>query len=120
MNEWKNRGRGVAWVTRVWLNGMAWCVQTGAIALFEVMRVTGCLEWIVQGLKTLSAGNKVAEVFLISWAFVYLIEGASGFGKQLNGIGGALGTLMEIEDTSCMRHRHTNCFSCSDTRATGP
>ena len=53
----------------------------GAITLFEVMELTGCLTGIIHGLKAVSAGNAVAEVFLIGWAFVYLIEGASGFGK---------------------------------------
>jgi len=34
-------------------------------------------------IKSLSAGHPVAEVFLIGWAFAYLVEGASGFGTPV-------------------------------------
>lgn len=33
--------------------------------------------------RSLSSGHPVAEVFLIGWAFVYMIEGASGFGTPV-------------------------------------
>lgn len=32
---------------------------------------------------TLCAGHPVAEVFLIGWSFVYLLEGTSGFGTPV-------------------------------------
>lgn len=34
-------------------------------------------------IKDLSGGHPVAEVYLISWAFAYLVEGASGFGTPV-------------------------------------
>lgn len=55
-------------------------IITGAICLFSTMQHTQCLPWIVEKIKYLSGGQRVAEVFLIGWAFAYLIEGASGFG----------------------------------------
>lgn len=33
--------------------------------------------------RSLSSGHPVAEVFLIGWAFVYMMEGASGFGTPV-------------------------------------
>lgn len=33
--------------------------------------------------RTLSSGHPVAEVFLIGWAFAYMIEGCSGFGTPV-------------------------------------
>jgi lactate permease len=33
--------------------------------------------------KGFSQGHPVAEVFLIGWAFAYMIEGASGFGTPV-------------------------------------
>jgi lactate permease len=35
---------------------------------------------MVKTVRALSQHHPVAEVFLIAWAFMYLIEGASGFG----------------------------------------
>lgn len=52
----------------------------GAIALFESMKLTPVLDWTRMMLKKLSQGNKAGELFLIAWAFSYLIEGCSGFG----------------------------------------
>jgi lactate permease len=34
-------------------------------------------------IRVLCAGHPVAEVFLIAWAFSYMIEGASGFGAPV-------------------------------------
>ena len=33
--------------------------------------------------RSLSSGHPVAEVFLIGWAFAYMIEGCSGFGTPV-------------------------------------
>lgn len=52
----------------------------GAIALFESMKLTPVLSWTRYTLKRFSRGNKIGEMFLIAWAFSYLIEGCSGFG----------------------------------------
>ena len=51
----------------------------GAIVLFKVMRNTGSLEVINQWLNSVT-DNKVAQLMIIGWSFVFLIEGASGFG----------------------------------------
>lgn len=50
-------------------------VTFGAILLFEVMAATGCLQYMMGHVRRLSAGNRVAEVFLIGWAFAYTISG---------------------------------------------
>mmetsp|Transcript_26710 Transcript_26710/g.106953 ORF Transcript_26710/g.106953 Transcript_26710/m.106953 type:complete len:649 (+) Transcript_26710:76-2022(+) len=52
----------------------------GAICLFEALKMTRVLDWLTGKLRTFSRGNQTAEVFLIAWAFAYLIEGCSGFG----------------------------------------
>ncbi|GMH40024.1 hypothetical protein BSKO_07928 [Bryopsis sp. KO-2023] len=58
-------------------------IIAGAILLFSTMQHTMCLPWIIQKIKSLSGGHPVAEIFLIGWAFAYLIEGASGFGTPV-------------------------------------
>lgn len=42
-----------------------------------------CLPWMIARISELSGNHPVAEVFLIGWAFSYLIEGASGFGTPV-------------------------------------
>eukprot|EP01025_Chloroclados_australasicus_P003894 TRINITY_DN10928_c1_g3_i4.p1 TRINITY_DN10928_c1_g3~~TRINITY_DN10928_c1_g3_i4.p1 ORF type:complete len:353 (-),score=27.17 TRINITY_DN10928_c1_g3_i4:103-1161(-) len=55
----------------------------GAILLFTTMEATLCMPFITQQIKNLSKGHPVAEVFIIAWAFAYMIEGASGFGTPV-------------------------------------
>lgn len=55
----------------------------GAMFLFETMEVTNCLSWFTMMLKQLSAGHPIAEIMLISFAFEYVVEGASGFGTPV-------------------------------------
>lgn len=84
----------------------------GAILLFAVMEETLCLPWIIQTIKQLSGGHPVAEVLLIGWAFVSLIEGASGFGTPV-----ALGAPM----LAALGHDPFLCVVCllvMDTMAT--
>ncbi|CAD7695229.1 unnamed protein product [Ostreobium quekettii] len=64
----------------------------GAILLFSTMQYTMCLPYIIEQIKGGTNGHPVAEVFLIGWAFAYLIEGASGFGTPV-----ALGAPMLVE-----------------------
>ncbi|KAJ8601526.1 hypothetical protein CTAYLR_008017 [Chrysophaeum taylorii] len=52
----------------------------GAICLFEALKMTGALDWLTSKLREFSRGAQAAQVFLIAWAFAYLIEGCSGFG----------------------------------------
>ncbi|KNC85807.1 hypothetical protein SARC_02032 [Sphaeroforma arctica JP610] len=52
----------------------------GAMYLFKIMEVTGCMPWIMRELKILSKGHPVAEFMLIGYCFAYLVEGVSGFG----------------------------------------
>jgi hypothetical protein len=40
-------------------------VTFGAVLLFEVMAVTGCLQYIMGHVRRMSAGNRIAEVFLM-------------------------------------------------------
>ena len=49
----------------------------------QTMHHTKCLPWMMAQIKALSGGHPVAEVFLISWSFAYLVEGASGFGTPV-------------------------------------
>ena len=42
-----------------------------------------CLPWMMAKVRNLSSGHPVAEVFLIGWAFAYMIEGCSGFGTPV-------------------------------------
>eukprot|EP00892_Ulva_mutabilis_P009417 jgi/Ulvmu1/6848/UM031_0053.1 len=58
-------------------------IIAGAICLFQAMEQTKCLPWMMARVRSLSSGHPVAEVFLIGWAFVYMIEGASGFGTPV-------------------------------------
>jgi L-lactate permease len=44
------------------------------------MCVLQCLLWMVTRVRALTQQHPVAEVFLIAWAFLYLVEGASRFG----------------------------------------
>eukprot|EP00775_Hariotina_reticulata_P004958 gene4958-5199_t len=73
-------------------------IISGAIMLFQTMHHTKCLPWMMGQIKNLSAGHPVAEVFLIGFAFAYLVEGASGFGTPPAAAGfafwptGAVGT----------------------------
>ena len=52
----------------------------GAIVLFESAEATKCLAWIMEFIRVLTRQHRVAEVFLIGWSFVVMVEGASGFG----------------------------------------
>lgn len=54
-------------------------IIAGAIFLFRTMEATGSLAVIRQWLNTVSE-NKIAQLMIVGWAFVFLIEGASGFG----------------------------------------
>lgn len=58
-------------------------VVFGAILLFQSMQYTKCMPWMMLHVKRLSAGNPVAEVFLIGWAFAYMLEGIGGFGAPV-------------------------------------
>eukprot|EP00931_Biecheleriopsis_adriatica_P051511 TRINITY_DN29888_c0_g1_i1.p1 TRINITY_DN29888_c0_g1~~TRINITY_DN29888_c0_g1_i1.p1 ORF type:complete len:638 (-),score=82.85 TRINITY_DN29888_c0_g1_i1:68-1981(-) len=55
----------------------------GAVVLFKAMELTGCLTWLVQMMKSVTQSNPVAEAMLIGHAFVYIVEGASGFGTPV-------------------------------------
>jgi L-lactate permease len=50
-------------------------VTFGAVLLFEVMTVTGCLQYIMGHVRRMSAGDRIAEVFLIGWGFAYTVSG---------------------------------------------
>eukprot|EP00127_Corallochytrium_limacisporum_P007354 Clim_evm6s248 gene=Clim_evmTU6s248 len=47
------------------------------------MAATRTLDWIISHIKDLTAGNAIAEVYLILWAFEYLLEGTAGFGTPV-------------------------------------
>jgi lactate permease len=51
----------------------------GAIFLFRTMEATGSLALIRRWLNQLTE-NRVAQLMIVGWAFMFLIEGASGFG----------------------------------------
>ncbi|WOI37483.1 L-lactate permease [Alteromonas sp. CI.11.F.A3] len=54
-------------------------IIAGAIFLFKCMEVTGALAILRKALDGVSA-NPVAQLMIVGWAFMFLIEGASGFG----------------------------------------
>jgi len=54
-------------------------IIAGAIFLFKCMEVTGALAILRQSLDSVSA-NPIAQLMIVGWAFMFLIEGASGFG----------------------------------------
>ena len=54
-------------------------IVAGAILLFKIMAAGGALVTMRGWLNTISA-EPVAQLMVIGWAFVFLIEGASGFG----------------------------------------
>ena len=54
-------------------------IIAGAIFLFKTMEVTGGLAIIKQWLNQVS-DNKVAQIMIVGWSFVFLLEVASGFG----------------------------------------
>ncbi|KAF8058833.1 L-lactate permease [Scenedesmus sp. PABB004] len=58
-------------------------VVFGAILLFRTMEQTKCMPWMMAHTKRLSAGNPVAEVMLIGWAFACMLEGIGGFGAPV-------------------------------------
>ena len=51
----------------------------GAIFLFRTMEASGAMNTIRSWLNSVTP-NKVAQLMIVGWAFVFLIEGASGFG----------------------------------------
>jgi len=51
----------------------------GAIILFRTMETTGAMQTVRAWLDGVTA-NPVGQLMLVGWAFVFLIEGASGFG----------------------------------------
>lgn len=55
-------------------------IAAGAISLFAVMDATLCTPYIIEKIKFLCNAHPVAEVFIIGWAFVFILEGAAGFG----------------------------------------
>ncbi len=58
-------------------------MKIGQISHSWVCGGAQCLPWIMGQIKDLSGGHPVSEVYLISWAFAYLVEGASGFGTPV-------------------------------------
>ncbi|KAF8060283.1 L-lactate permease [Scenedesmus sp. PABB004] len=54
-----------------------------AILVFEAMHHTACLPWMMAAVKSLSAGQPLAEVFLIAWAFAYMVSGVGGFNTPI-------------------------------------
>ena len=54
-------------------------IIAGAIFLFKCMEITGALAILRKALDGVSA-NPVAQLMIVGWAFMFLIEGASGFG----------------------------------------
>jgi L-lactate permease len=54
-------------------------IVAGAIFLFETMEATMCLPYMMREMKHLTGGHPVAEAMLI-FPFVYMLEGAAGFG----------------------------------------
>lgn len=65
-------------------------IVAGAIFLFETMEATLCLPYMMREMKHLTGGHPAAEAMLV-FAFVYMLEGASGFGTPA-----ALGAPMLI------------------------
>jgi lactate permease len=51
----------------------------GAIILFRTMEAAGAMDLVRRWLDGLT-GNPVGQLMVVGWAFVFLIEGASGFG----------------------------------------
>ncbi|GAB0488802.1 hypothetical protein MMPV_000011 [Pyropia vietnamensis] len=58
-------------------------IVAGAMTLFAVMDVTGCLSWATASLAGVTGGHPVAEAMLIGWSFGHVVEGASGFGTPV-------------------------------------
>eukprot|EP00172_Hildenbrandia_rubra_P001503 Plantae.Rhodophyta-Hildenbrandia_rubra.ctg20682.p1 GENE.Plantae.Rhodophyta-Hildenbrandia_rubra.ctg20682~~Plantae.Rhodophyta-Hildenbrandia_rubra.ctg20682.p1 ORF type:complete len:405 (-),score=37.85 Plantae.Rhodophyta-Hildenbrandia_rubra.ctg20682:370-1584(-) len=58
-------------------------IVASAMYLFETLKATHCMPWITAKLAQVSHNNPVAQVFLILYAFAYLIEGCSGFGTPV-------------------------------------
>lgn len=54
-------------------------IIAGAIFLFKCMEITGALAILRKALDGVSE-NPVAQLMIVGWAFMFLIEGASGFG----------------------------------------
>jgi len=54
-------------------------IIAGAIFLFKCMEITGALAILRKSLDGVSE-NPVAQLMIVGWAFMFLIEGASGFG----------------------------------------
>jgi lactate permease len=51
----------------------------GAIFFFVALEKSGAMEVLQEWLRGISS-NRVAQLMLVGWAFVFLIEGACGFG----------------------------------------
>jgi lactate permease len=54
-------------------------IVLGAIFFFVALERSGAMEVLQEWLRGISS-NKVAQLMLAGWAFVFLIEGACGFG----------------------------------------
>jgi len=54
----------------------------GAILLFQTMENSFALQTIKDALNNISQ-NKVAQIMIIGWAFIFFVEGVSGFGTPI-------------------------------------
>jgi lactate permease len=57
-------------------------IMFGAILLFETMEATLCMPYMMREMKAMTQGHPVAELML-TFAFAYMVEGASGFGTPV-------------------------------------
>lgn len=57
-------------------------IMAGAITLFETMEQTNCMAHILREIQCLCDSSRIAELMLL-FAFVYMVEGASGFGTPV-------------------------------------
>lgn len=59
------------------------CIIVGAVFLFKTMEQTGCMQTMIQTMVRVTGGSRVAQLMLLGWSFMTLLEGCSGFGTPL-------------------------------------
>jgi lactate permease len=55
----------------------------GAVLLFKTMTQTGCMGTMTQMMVRVTGGSRVAQLMLLGYSFMTLLEGCSGFGTPL-------------------------------------
>lgn len=58
-------------------------IVLGAIILFETIKITQCLSWVIELTRAKIHRHRVAEFCVLGWCLVVTMEGSCGFGTPI-------------------------------------